>query len=100
MNGAGTLNLDYAAKKYTMFVALEALQTIPLNCKNSRSGAYKEEQHASLFFGTSEPNVPIRAKLSFDDPSKLKATYQVVPIKQAEGVFSSVDMKWDLQLKL
>lgn len=99
MNGAGTLNLDYTAKNYTLFVALESLQTIPLKCRNSRTGDYQEEKHVSLFFGTSEPNVPRRAKLPLDNPSNIKAAYQVVPIKQAAGVFSSVDMKWDLQLK-
>lgn len=98
MNGAGTLNLDYKAKNYSMFIALESLQTIPLKCKHSRTGAYQEEKKVSLFFGTNEPNVLLRNKLAFDDPSKLKASYQVVPLKQAEGHYSSVDMKWDLQL--
>ena len=98
MNGTGTLNLDYKAKNYSMFIALESLQTIPLQCKNSRTGAYQEEKKVSLFFGTNEPNVLLRNKLVFDDPATLKASYQVVPLKQAEGHYISVDMKWDLQL--
>lgn len=99
MNAQGTLNIDYSAKKYSMFIALAALKSVPLKCVNSRSGAYKEEGTPGFFFGTNEPDLIPWIELPFENASNLKATYQLVPVNAMKGQYGPMDMTWDLQLE-
>ncbi|HSC74871.1 MAG TPA: hypothetical protein VLB90_01385 [Pseudomonadales bacterium] len=99
MNAQGTLNIDYSAKKYSMFIALVALKSVPLKCVNSRSGAYKDEIATGFFFGTNEPDLVPWIELPFADASSLKATYQLVPVNAMKGQYGPVDMAWDLKLQ-
>lgn len=98
MNGSGTLNLDYRAKTHSMFVALVARKTIPLQCVNSRSGPYKKDQLVSLFFGTSEPDVQPWKELPYKDAAQLSATFKLVPVSHMKGRNGPLDQQWDLRL--
>jgi hypothetical protein len=98
MNAQGSLDVDLKAKKHAMFVALVALKPIPLNCVNSRSGAYKEKGMAGLFFGTSEPELIPANALPFADPARLTAKFKLMPAASMKGRYSPVDMEWDLKL--
>lgn len=99
MISQGTLNLDYRAKKYSMYFALAAIKPIPLKCVNSRSGPYKKEEPVSLFFGTSEPDVVPWKVLPFADAARLTAKYKLVPVSFMKERYGPVDLEWDLRLQ-
>jgi hypothetical protein len=98
MNASGALDVDHRTKKHSMFVALVAAKPIPLKCVNSRSGAYKQSESVSLFFGTSEPDLMPANALPFADPARLTAKYKLVPAGSMKGQYGPVDMEWDLRL--
>ena len=98
MNAQGALDLDYRAKTYSMFVALTSLKPVPLNCKHSRSGAYKKTESVSLFFGTTQPELMPGKPLPFSDPAQLAAKYKLEPAGQMKGRYGPLDQEWDLRL--
>lgn len=97
MNAQGALNVDYRAKKHSMFVALVSTKPIALNCRNSRSGPYKKEQYVSLFFGTNEPDVQPWKGLPFTDAAQLTATHTLIPVSHMKGRNGPLDQQWDLK---
>ena len=98
MNEQGVLNVDYRAKKHSMFIALASTKPIMLNCTNSRSGPYKKDRHVSLFFGTNEPDVQPWEELPFTDAARLTAKHKLVPVSNMKGRNGPLDQEWDLKL--
>jgi hypothetical protein len=98
MNASGVLNVDFSAKKYSMFVALAGLKPIALNCVNSRSGAYKDSKAVGLAFGTNPPDVLPYKELPFADPMRLAAKYTLEPIGAMKGRAGPLVQEWDFKL--
>ena len=98
MNASGVLNVDFSAKKYSMFVALASLKSMALNCVNSRSGPYKDNKGVALYFGTNEPDVLPYKELPFADPLRLAAKYTLVPVSAMKGQAGPLQQEWDFKL--
>ena len=98
MNASGVLNVDFAARKHSMFVALVSLKQLQFNCVNSRSGPYKEKRGVSLAFGTNEPDVLPYKELPFSDPMRLTARFKLVPVSAMKGQYGPLDQEWDFKL--
>ena len=98
MNASGALDLDHRSRKHSMFVALAGLKPVPLNCVNSRSGAYKNTMAVGFFFGTSEPDLMPANALPYKDVGRVAAKHKLVPVSSMKGRYGPVDQEWDLQL--
>ena len=52
----GVLDISPGAGSYSTYVALVSTEPVPLDCVNSRSGAYRKSEAMTFFFGTNEPS--------------------------------------------
>ena len=98
MNAQGVIDLDYRAKKYSMFVALVPLKEVPLNCTHSRSGAYKKKGGPGFVVGTSPPQQIPPKTLPLADPARLAAKYRMEPAGDMMGSHGPIEQEWDLRL--
>jgi hypothetical protein len=97
MTVTGVLNVDLKAKKHSLSISLLSTKELAFNCKNSRSGAYKKKQGASLYIGTGAPGVQYETQLPFDDATHLHASYTLMPTP-ATKEHGPIVQEWDLHL--
>ena len=94
-NAQGALEFDHAKKTDWMAVTLVGLKPVPLNCKHSRSGAYKKTESPGLFMGTSVPG-EIK-ELPYKDPAQIVARYKLDVSHTMKGGTGSIDQAWELK---
>jgi hypothetical protein len=99
MNAQGTLEVDLAAKRYAMYVALAGLSSVPLQCVHSRSGPYRTTRGVALFFGTSGRETIPPAPLPLADAARISARHALPTGPAAGGSSYAAEQRWELTLR-
>lgn len=98
MSATGVLNLDYQKRVYSMFFALTAMEEVRLQCVNSRSGPYTQEEALGFFFGTTELDTIPHDALPMSDPARIAAKFTLVPKGEMKGQYLPQEQEWELVL--
>ena len=98
MSATGVLDVNLKARTHALSLTLLSTKEIAFNCKNSRSGAYKNKQGVVLVIGTGAPGAQHEKQLPFTDAARLTAKYTLMPTNETKGRNGPIAQEWDLQL--
>ena len=98
MSATGVLDVNLKARTHALSLTLLSTKDIAFNCKNSRSGAYKNKQGVVLVIGTGAPGAQHEKQLPFTDAARLTAKYTLMPTNETKGQYGPIVQEWDLQL--